>query len=143
MSPPPPTKKKTHNCAQLRTTAHNCAQRTTAHNFAQLRTMVDFIVLSIQLVFMVLCVSYSRVLYNKNSMILYFKHIIHIDEFPLLTGTRLVIYCTWLKCGCNSFAANSTNNANDDNTKLRHFVHCHHVTNCVFSHAGSGDLISM
>ena len=33
---------------------------------------------------MVLGVSYSRVLYdNINSMILYFKHIIHIDDLPL------------------------------------------------------------
>ena len=61
--------KTTHNFAQQRTTTHNYT-----HN------MVDFIVLSIQLVFMVLGVSYSRVLYI---MILYFKHIIHIDDFPL------------------------------------------------------------
>ena len=72
----------------------------TTHNFAQLRTTVDFIVLSIKLVFMVLGVSYSRVLITINSMILYFKHIIHIDDFPLnghppsnLTiHTKLTIY---------------------------------------------------
>ena len=50
--------------------------------------MVDFIVLSIKLVFMVLGVSYSR---GLNIMILYFKHIIQIDDFPL-NGTRLVVY---------------------------------------------------
>ena len=76
----------THNCAQLRTTAHNYAQlRTTTHNYAQLRTMVAFIVVSIQFVFMVLGVSYSRVGFFITiiGMILYFKHIIHIDDFPL------------------------------------------------------------
>ena len=35
------------------------------------------------IVFMVLGVSYSRVLYNNYSMILYVKHIIHIGDFPL------------------------------------------------------------
>ena len=68
----------------IRTTAHNFAQlRTTTHNNAQLRTMVDYIVLSIELVFMVLGVSYSRVPITINSMILYFKHVIHIDDFQL------------------------------------------------------------
>ena len=69
---------------KLRTTAHNCAQlRTTTHNYAQLRTMVDFIVSSIKLVFMILGISFSRVLYNNYSMIVYVKHIINIDDFPL------------------------------------------------------------
>ena len=56
---------------------HNCA------NCAQLRTLVDFIVLSIKIVLTVLGVSYSRVIYNNNSMILYLTHIIHIDDFPV------------------------------------------------------------
>ena len=43
---------------------------------------------------MVLGVSYSRVLYNNiiNSMIQYFKHIIHIDDFPLNGHPLSIIY---------------------------------------------------
>ena len=56
--------------------------RTTPHNSAQLRAMVDFIFLSIQFVFMVIGFHIHGFFITSNSMILYFKHIMHIDDFP-------------------------------------------------------------
>ena len=76
-------------CRHLLKTTHNCAQlRTTTHNYAQLRTMVDFIVLSIKVVFFISHGFFITI----NSMILYFKHIIHIDDFPFNGHPPIVMY---------------------------------------------------